>query len=392
MAREIRMQLYNHEDTSFEFIKRELEIGCLVERKNNEIMRGWKDFYGTLFTFPGHGKMKPSYVSLGYSRDIILDPFNQVPTGEMIDEKPVGNSVKIKEWIAKIGANQFHLMYSKSKAATLYDKAIIALICIDILEALVVGAGYIMKHSHTTTTPPAAALLTLSLMGMVMGKKTPGKKDNKNNFESNNPRNWKRLFYLISGIASAVGCVGLFVIYWLNPLMTILAVPAVALGGASFFAIRAWMNADKYVPVIISKHIDDPHFPNSLTIYPHELRFEYVDEPMGQPHLCRNDHRNYFMHKVKTDKDGKIIYREIPVSVDGSGAMVVQQTYQIPELESFTLPDAHYSDPNYFGKKILELPANRRWLKRKVKMGQIVSMAILFGVMIIEFIAMIAMG
>ena len=122
LGKEKKTQLYFRDDNKFQFIKRELAFSCLVERQDGTLKRAWKHFYGAQLFFPGYKNMSADSVTLGFSRDIILDPFNKIPSGESVGEKPsIKDKVSLGKWIAKIAENQRHTYRSKRKSTRKED-------------------------------------------------------------------------------------------------------------------------------------------------------------------------------------------------------------------------------------------------------------------------------
>jgi len=114
-SKECKTQLYFQDDNKFRFIKRQLEYSCLVEKSKGELIRAWKHFFGNQLYFPGYKNISADTVTLGFARDIILDPFNKVPTGEAVSEKPKAKDAQgLKKWIAKVAENQRHIYRSKN--------------------------------------------------------------------------------------------------------------------------------------------------------------------------------------------------------------------------------------------------------------------------------------
>jgi hypothetical protein len=115
--KEYKTQLYFKDDNKFRFIRREVEYSCLVEKDKGNLVRGWKHFFGNQFYFPGYRGISADTITLGFARDIILDPFNKIPTGEAISEKPKAKDLAgLKKWIAKIAENQRHIYRSARKS------------------------------------------------------------------------------------------------------------------------------------------------------------------------------------------------------------------------------------------------------------------------------------
>jgi len=115
-TKERKTQVYFRDDNKFKFVKRPLEFSCLIEKSGEKMVRAWKHFYCNQFFFGGYKKMSADVVTLGFARDIILDPFDKIPKGESVSEKPVAKDAKgIKNWLAKIAENQRHTYRSQSK-------------------------------------------------------------------------------------------------------------------------------------------------------------------------------------------------------------------------------------------------------------------------------------
>lgn len=143
-GKEKKTQLYFRDDNKFIFIKRELAFSCLVEKTGDVLKRGWKHFFGAQLFFPGYKNMSADSVTLGFARDIILDPFNKVPTGESVSEKPKArDDTSLKKWIAKIAENQRHTYRAKRKSTQKEDMINISLTVVLIIMVL----GWVIRFS-----------------------------------------------------------------------------------------------------------------------------------------------------------------------------------------------------------------------------------------------------
>lgn len=120
-TKEKKTQVYFRDDNKFKFIKRELEYSCLVEKSKGVLVRAWKHFFGNQYYFPGYKNISADTVTLGGNRDIILDPFNKVPTGEEVSNKPDVTGKGLKRWIAKIASNQRHIYRTERKSTVKED-------------------------------------------------------------------------------------------------------------------------------------------------------------------------------------------------------------------------------------------------------------------------------
>ena len=137
LQKERKSQLYFRDDNKFQFMKRDLEFSCLLEKKGDTLKRGWKHFYGNQFFFGGYKKMSADAVTLRFARDIILDPFDKVKTGDSVGEKPSKDKIGLLNWIAKIAENQRHTYRSKRQMSRTTD--IINWALIFVLFAMVTG-------------------------------------------------------------------------------------------------------------------------------------------------------------------------------------------------------------------------------------------------------------
>lgn len=120
-TKERKTQLFFRDDNKFSFIKRDLLYSCLIEKSGNALIKGWKHFYCNQFFFPGYKKISADAVTLGFSRDIILDPFNKIPAGESASEKPKDNKESLSKWIAKVATNQRHIYQTKRQSTAKDD-------------------------------------------------------------------------------------------------------------------------------------------------------------------------------------------------------------------------------------------------------------------------------
>lgn len=122
--KERKLQLYFRDDNKFEFKTRLLEFSSLIEKDGEAIIKGWKHFYACELPFGGYKKLHSNMITLGFGRDIILDPFNKVPVGEKLNEKPANNVDSLNKWIAKIAENQRHIYRTKRKSTLITNRII----------------------------------------------------------------------------------------------------------------------------------------------------------------------------------------------------------------------------------------------------------------------------
>lgn len=129
--KERKTQLFFRDDNRFHFVKRELKYSSLIEVKNTVMLNGWPQFYSNQFYFGGYKNIPADSVTLGYSRDIILDPFDKIPKGSAANEKPKPkDSLSLKNWIARVATNQRQTYQVQRKNALKEDAVNYALIAV----------------------------------------------------------------------------------------------------------------------------------------------------------------------------------------------------------------------------------------------------------------------
>jgi hypothetical protein len=137
-----KTQLFLRDDRKFQFIKRPLKHSCLVEEQDGKIKRAWKHFYNAEIPFAGYKNISGDSVTLSFSRDIILDPYNKIKVGDNPNEKPRANSTDLKNWIAKIATNMRHIYSHKRETRTVGDVLFWLIVGVDILMAI----GWAIKY------------------------------------------------------------------------------------------------------------------------------------------------------------------------------------------------------------------------------------------------------
>lgn len=124
LAKEKRTQLYLRDDGKFLFRKLFIQDTFMVEKKGDDVIKGWKHFFKLQFPFAGYKKMKPDMVTLGYDRDIILDPFGIVKDADKPDKHRAINDNK---FITDIAETQRYKHQAKPGTQLLLNKVTIFL-------------------------------------------------------------------------------------------------------------------------------------------------------------------------------------------------------------------------------------------------------------------------
>lgn len=139
-GKEKRTQLYFRDDGSFEFRKLEFEDTCLVEKKDNEVIKAWKHFFGPELIFNGYKNIHADMVTLCFDRDFILDPFDAVPVVDNPQAgKPARNEHGIRSWTAQVAEAQRYKVVNKPGSSLLVDKISMFLGIALIIMLLILG-------------------------------------------------------------------------------------------------------------------------------------------------------------------------------------------------------------------------------------------------------------
>lgn len=121
-TRDQRTQLYFHDDGTFEFRKLDVDVACLIRRDNKGItLQAWRHYYKNQYPFSGYKKIKPDMVSLGYGRDIVLDP-HKILTDDELPELDKDINKLDRKGIKEIAQAQCYRAENQKGASLLVDK------------------------------------------------------------------------------------------------------------------------------------------------------------------------------------------------------------------------------------------------------------------------------
>lgn len=135
---EKKMQLYFYDDDTFEFRKLPLQYGCLLEKKGDKLIRAWRHSYAGQYSFGGYKNITAGTVTLGFARDIFLDPHNKIP----FTDDTTGKPKDVKAWIGKVGETMRHTYRASPTIRTLHDWINFALIGVIVIMAISWGIRY----------------------------------------------------------------------------------------------------------------------------------------------------------------------------------------------------------------------------------------------------------
>ena|SRR3990172_7909042 len=135
IGKERRTQLFFRDDGKFVFRRLPIEDTVLEQKVNGEVKSCWKHFFQLQFPFQGYKNIGADMVTLGYARDIILDPFGILPAGE----KPIPGHRLDKEWITEVAETQRYKHQNKPQKTLLTDSVTVVMLVIDVILALTIA-------------------------------------------------------------------------------------------------------------------------------------------------------------------------------------------------------------------------------------------------------------
>jgi hypothetical protein len=118
------MVFHLYEDMSFDIEAKLVDRSFFVDKKNGEIVAGWKDVYKLRKLFTGFQKsIKPGTITMIYDRDIVLDPFDQAPQSDMPGKK----AMLTHPFFTKIAETTLYDINAKNKQLSSLDRLIMIL-------------------------------------------------------------------------------------------------------------------------------------------------------------------------------------------------------------------------------------------------------------------------
>lgn len=135
--KEKRTQLHFRDDGKFTFRKLLIMDTFLVEKYKDDIIKGWKHFYKLQFPFAGLKGISADMVTLGFDRDIILDPYG------IVDEKEKPNKnrkINDNPWITEVADGQRYKAQNNPGNMLMLDKITVFLGVATLLIVLAIAA------------------------------------------------------------------------------------------------------------------------------------------------------------------------------------------------------------------------------------------------------------
>ncbi len=142
---EKRTQMFFRDNEKVTFRPLCLDGTSLVEKVNNKPVAAFKRYYKSEFPFAGYGKMPAARVTLGYPRDIVLDPFGILAKGERPPtiEELAGRRINplSSPFVAKIGADKRYRLSAKKPSAAIWDKYTV----VELIAIILLGFAILIK-------------------------------------------------------------------------------------------------------------------------------------------------------------------------------------------------------------------------------------------------------
>ncbi len=115
---EKKVQLFFYDANKFIFRHLPLEYSCLLEKSGDKIKRAWRHSYAGQYAFSGYKNITADTVTLGFARDIFLDPHGKIPETADATGKPGKGELAISKWIAAVATVQRQIYRSMQKNHT----------------------------------------------------------------------------------------------------------------------------------------------------------------------------------------------------------------------------------------------------------------------------------
>lgn len=144
-VKETTWNLHFRDDDTFQFRQVEIEKGWMIEKDAQGKATGaYMLPYKTQKQFDGFGKIPASKLTITYSRDILLDYFNQLAPAEKPEK---GKGLKEKTMSA-IAAATLYQHEVEAKPTSSLDKMILFTGSVAVLLALSIGFQILANRGH----------------------------------------------------------------------------------------------------------------------------------------------------------------------------------------------------------------------------------------------------
>jgi len=134
-----RMQLYHHDNTDLEFIRRDIVGESTSELDNmKQSKRAWWDPYATLYQCDGYKGIPADAIQLAYSRHFHLEIHDILPD----DQRPPDIDSMNTPFITAIAEARAAEITRSAKPRTIYEQLTWMLGVALLIEMLIWGIGY----------------------------------------------------------------------------------------------------------------------------------------------------------------------------------------------------------------------------------------------------------
>lgn len=126
------------------FRQLEIEQASLIEKKNNQIVRGWRHFHKSQYPFDGYKNIHPGAVTISHERDVVYDPHGILNDEEKPEKITALNSGFNRRGIKEIAQETLYRLQNLKKPNTLQNRLTWVLLII----ALVWGLSLAFRLVH----------------------------------------------------------------------------------------------------------------------------------------------------------------------------------------------------------------------------------------------------
>ena len=137
-------QLLIRDNGNFRFRMLELADASLVEKKNKQVVKGWRHYFKLEHQFKGFGRIPPGMYTLCHERDIVYDPYNVLSEAEK-PEKDLSHGLFDRRGISEVAQSKCYRHEHQKLSGGMIDKVIWPLIIIVTLFGVAIFWHWIPK-------------------------------------------------------------------------------------------------------------------------------------------------------------------------------------------------------------------------------------------------------
>lgn len=116
------MQMLLKDNGNIKFRTLVIDKASLVEKRNNQVTRGWRHFHRLLYPFDGYKNIHPCMVTISHERDVVYDPHGVLADNEKPEKMLPGKSLFDREGIKEVAQETNYRHEQMKKPNTLQNK------------------------------------------------------------------------------------------------------------------------------------------------------------------------------------------------------------------------------------------------------------------------------